>query len=97
MQNPIEKFRQSSTVFRKPDILSENLKTFTSYNYPTVCLNLGIIKYTLLSRKRAKIQQNILNYGSWSSSKFSVFLSKKPGFLEIIEVCLNLGIRFCIN
>ena len=26
MQNPIQKFRQSSTVFEKPGILSENLK-----------------------------------------------------------------------
>ena len=25
------------------------------------------------------------------------FLDKKPGFLEIIEVCLNLGIRFCMT
>ena len=25
------------------------------------------------------------------------FSDKKPGFLEIIEVCLNLGIRFCIT
>ena len=23
------------------------------------------------------------------------FSDKKPGFLEIIEVCLNLGTRFC--
>ena len=23
------------------------------------------------------------------------FFSKKPGFLEIIEICLNLGIGFC--
>ena len=36
MQNAIEKFRQSSTVFEKPGILSENLKTLTSSNYPTV-------------------------------------------------------------
>ena len=36
MQNPIEKFRQSSIVFEKPGILSENLKTLTSSNYPTV-------------------------------------------------------------
>ena len=35
MQNPIQKFRQSS-VFEKPGILSENLKTLTSSNYPTV-------------------------------------------------------------
>ena len=35
MQNPTQKFRQSS-VFKKPGILSENLKTLTSSNYPTV-------------------------------------------------------------
>ena len=36
MQNAIQKFRQSSIVFGKPGILSENLKTLTSSNYPTV-------------------------------------------------------------
>ena len=36
MQSPIQKFRQSSIVFKKPGILSENLKTFTSSNYPAV-------------------------------------------------------------
>ena len=36
MQNTIQKFRQSSIVFEKPGILSENLKTLTSFNYPTV-------------------------------------------------------------
>ena len=25
------------------------------------------------------------------------FFTQKPGFLEIIEVCLNLGIKFCIT
>ena len=35
MQNPIQKFRQSSIVFEKPGILSKNLKTLTD-NYPTV-------------------------------------------------------------
>ena len=25
------------------------------------------------------------------------FSDKKPGFLEIIEACLNLGIRFCMT
>ena len=34
MQNPIQTFRQSSIVFEKPRILSENLKTLTSSNYP---------------------------------------------------------------
>ena len=27
----------------------------------------------------------------------SIKFSKKPGFLEIIDVCLNLGIGFCIT
>ena len=35
--------------------------------------------------------KSIKLYGSWSSSKFSNFSDKKPGFLEIIEVCFNLG------
>ena len=34
MQNAIQKFRQSSIVFEKPGILSENLKTLTNSNYP---------------------------------------------------------------
>ena len=42
--------------------------------------------------------KSIKLYGSWSSSKFSNFQTKKkPGFLEIIEVCLVLGIGFCIT
>ena len=36
MENTIHKFRQSSIVFEKSGILSKNLKTLTSYNYPTV-------------------------------------------------------------
>ena len=36
MQNPIQKFRQNSIVFAKPDVLSENLKTLTSPTYPAV-------------------------------------------------------------
>ena len=36
MQNAIQKFRQSSIVFEKPGILSENLETLTSSNYPAV-------------------------------------------------------------
>ena len=41
--------------------------------------------------------KNIKFYGSWSSSKFSIFQTKKTGFLEIIDLCLNLGIGFCIT
>ena len=36
MQNTIQKFRQSTIVFKKLGILSKNLKTLTSSNYPTV-------------------------------------------------------------
>ena len=36
MQNTIQKFRQSSIVFEKPGILSENVKILTSSNYPAV-------------------------------------------------------------
>ena len=36
MQNPIQKFRQSSIVFEKQGILSKNLENFTSSNYPIV-------------------------------------------------------------
>ena len=32
----MQKFRQSSIVFEKPNILSENLKTLTCSNYPAV-------------------------------------------------------------
>ena len=36
MQNLLQKFMQSSIVFKKPDILSENLKNLASSNYLTV-------------------------------------------------------------
>ena len=36
MQNLIQKFRQSSIVFEKPSILSENLETLTTSNYPKI-------------------------------------------------------------
>ena len=36
MQNAIQKFRQNSIVFEKPGILSEDLKTLTSFDYPAV-------------------------------------------------------------
>ena len=36
MQTTIQKSRQSSIVFKKTGILSENLKTLTSSNYLTV-------------------------------------------------------------
>ena len=36
-------------------------------------------------------------YGSQSSSKFSIFQTKKPVFLEIMDLCLNFGIGFCLS
>ena len=36
MQNPTQKFRQSSIVFEKPGILPENLENLTSSNYLAV-------------------------------------------------------------
>ena len=40
--------------------------------------------------------KNIKLCGSWSSSKFSTFQTKKPGLLEIRDLWLNLVIGFCI-
>ena len=52
MQNPIQKFKQSSIVFEKPGILSENLKTLKNSNYPTVqyfCWNFAHVSYLPMS------------------------------------------------
>ena len=46
MQNPTQKFRQSSIVFEKPGILSENLKTLTSSNYAAVQYFFAETSYT---------------------------------------------------
>ena len=157
MQNTVQKFRQSSIVFQKPGILSENLKTFTSSNYPTVqyfLLNLrtrflltnvfkrvcGIfflfylnlvlfakiksylvsthsffslllitqdlnkiqkIPHTLLqtlpSRKRVQYLSQLNSMVVEAKLRQTSIISNKPGLLEIIYVCLNLGIGFCIT
>ena len=54
MQNPIQKLRQTSIVFEKPGILSENLKNLTSSNYPTVqyfSWNFSHVSYLSMSTK----------------------------------------------
>ena len=54
MQNAIQKFRQSSTVFEKPGILSENLKTLTSstiLQFNIFCLNFAHVLYFSLPKK----------------------------------------------
>ena len=150
----MKKFRQSFIVSEKPGILSENLKTLTSSNYPTVqyfllklrtrfllanvckrvcliffisfrswviCKNLKrpgfytLAFFTFINNSISKqnkkkstpfcrhcqvenvwkiLAKNIKLYGSWSSLKFSIF---QTSFLEVIEVCLNWGIGFCIT
>ena len=52
MQNPMQKFRQSSIVFKKPGILFENLKTLTSSSYPTV-------QYFLLKHRARFLLTNV--------------------------------------
>ena len=44
----------------------------------------------------AKFQQKILNSMVVGACKVFNFSGKKPGFLEILEVCLNLDTGFCI-
>ena len=75
MQNPIQKFRQSSIVFEKPGILSENLKTLTSSNYPT-------IQYFLLKLRTRFLVTNV--YKSYlQKQKKSWFLHTR--FLDFIN------------
>ena len=60
-----------------------------------------LVFYAFINSSRSKQNKknsakNIKLYGSWSSSKFSTF-RQKTCFLEVIEVCINLGIGFCIT
>ena len=64
MQNAIQKFRQSSTVFEKPGILSENLKTLTSSDYPTV-------QYFLLKLRTRFLLTHCLKKSVWDFSYFT--------------------------
>ena len=55
-----------------------------------------IVKY----ETRVKFQQkNLCGRSLWylEVTKVFNFLDKQPGFSEIIELCLNLGIEFCIT
>ena len=53
MENTIQKFRESSIVFEKPGIFSENFKTLTSSNYPNV-------QYFFLLKLRTRFQLTIV-------------------------------------
>ena len=55
MQNSIQKFRQSSSVFKKPGILSENWKLWrasTTIDFNNFCLNFAHVPYLPRSTKR---------------------------------------------
>ena len=51
MQNAIQKFRQSSIVFEKTGILSENLKTPTILQFNIFCWNFAHVFYIPLSKR----------------------------------------------
>ena len=46
---------------------------------------------------RAKFQQKILNSMVVGARQSFQFTHKSPGFSEIIELCFNSGIGFCIT
>ena len=52
-----------------------------------------IVKY----KTCAKFQQKILNSMVVGAPQSFQFFRQKPGFLEIIELCFNLGIGFCMT
>ena len=82
MQNCIQKFRQSSIAFEKPGTLSENLKTLTSSNYPTV-------QYFLLKLRTRFLLTNV--YKRVCGIFFILFRSwvickkiKRPAFYTLV-------------
>ena len=81
MQNTIQKFRQSYTVFQKAGILPENLKTLTSSNFPTVqyfCWKFAHVFYIPMSTKRCV--GFFFSFRSWVICKNL----KRPGFYTLV-------------
>ena len=93
MQNTIQKFRQSSIISKKPGFLSENLKTLTSSNYPTVqyfLLKLRTrflltIVYKRLCELFAKIKKDMV-----STHSFFTLLLITPDVNKIKKIPLTL-------
>ena len=79
MHNPIQKFRQSSILFEKPGIFSENLKTSTSSIYPRVQYFLPKLRTRFLLTNVYKRLRHffvcILNY---------MQKLKRPGFYTLV-------------
>ena len=81
MQNNIQKFRQSSIVFEKPGILSENLKILTSSNYPTVqYFLLKLCTRFLLTNVYKRVCRIFFSSRSWVTCKNL----KRPGFYTLV-------------
>ena len=79
MQNAIQKFRQSSTVFEKP----ENLKTLTCSNYPIVQYFLLKLRTRFLLTNVYKSVCGICFFISFRSSVIYKNL-KRPGFYTLV-------------
>ena len=94
MQNTIQKFRQSSIVFEKPGILSENLKILTSSNYPTV-------QYFLLKLRTRFLLTNIyksmcrifffISFRSWFFAKIKKDLVSTHSFFTLLLITQDLN------
>ena len=70
-------------------IFINNSRSNQNWKIPnTFCRHCQVENVCKISAKYIKL------CGSWRSSKSSIF---QPGFSEIIELCLNLGLRFCIT
>ena len=82
MQNSIQKFRQSSIVSEKPGILSKNLKTLTSSNYPTVqCFLLKLrTRFLFTSVYKRVCGIFFVSFRSWVICKNF----KRPGFYTLV-------------
>ena len=82
MQNTIQKFRQSSIVFKKPGIFSENLQPLTSSNCPTVqYFLLKLLTRFLLTNVYKRVRGIFLIlFRSWDTCKNY----KRPGFYTIV-------------
>ena len=95
MQNTIQKFRQSSIVFEKPGILSENLKTLTSSSYLTVQhLLLKLRTHFLLSSAYRRMCR-IFSYFIQTLSYFQKL--KKTWFLHTRFLQFYVFYSFFIN
>ena len=62
MQNPMQKFRQSSIVFGKPGTLSEKFKTLT-------CFNCRAVEYSLFQILLTFPTYQCLQKGAWDFLK----------------------------